>query len=281
MFFAIGCVGLVLYQNYRVRFLNGLYNCLHSETMKYKCLIVENDPLERDLLEMLLRKIESAEIVAVCENGMSAMQVLLREEVDLVFTDIDMPELSGIDLLKSLKNPPAFVFISAHGKFAVEGFDLDVADFILKPVTAYRLLKAFGKAKVLHDKKEVQGAVTTPLAAEEEGVFFARTSDGLQKLLLQSILFAESKANFSVLHMEDGSRHMILVGLKQLQEQLPAVDFMRIHKLFIINWRHVSLINKDSLTIAGKHEVFIGPSYRPALNDKIAGYQLLERRKDK
>ena len=250
--------------------------------MKYKCLIVENNPLERDLLEMLLRKIELAEIVAICDDGIVAMQVLLREELDIVFTDIEMPELSGINLLKSLKNPPVFVFISAFGKFAVDGFDLDVADFILKPVTTYRLLKAFGKAKDLWDKRKQQVLpAETSVAQEEDGVFFARTSDGLQKLSLQSILFAESKANFSVLHMKDGHQHMILVGLKQLEDQLPSSHFVRIHKLFIINWHHVSIINKESLIVDGKHEVFIGPSYRQVLSEKIAGYQLLERRKDK
>ena len=123
--------------------------------MKYKCIIVEDNILERDALELKLKKIENLSIQAVLADGLEAVSVLKTQPVDIVFSDIDMPDLSGIELLKSLKHPPVFIFISAHSHHAAESFELDVIDYIVKPVKMERLIKAVDKAiEYIHTKSK-------------------------------------------------------------------------------------------------------------------------------
>src|SRR5882757_4228901 len=113
--------------------------------MKYKCIIVEDNILERDALAMKIKKIDSLHLTAVLADGLEAIERLKKEEIDIVYSDIDMPDLSGIELLKSLKHPPVFIFISSHPEHAAESFELDVIDYIVKPVKIERLIKATNK----------------------------------------------------------------------------------------------------------------------------------------
>ena len=231
------------------------------------------------MLAMLLRKIEQAELVAICKDGLEAMQVILQQEIDIVFTDIDMPELSGINLLKSLKQPPVFIFISAFKDYATESFDLDVIDFIVKPVSPQRLFKAFTKAKEYIDLRKSSDLPTPSISPESAATdFFARTSEGLQKIVLADVAYAESKTNFSLLHLLDGSSRMILVGLKQLELQLEPENFIRIHKNYLANWQLVSFIQPAGITIAGKYQLPIGESFRKAVASKVAAGKMLERK---
>lgn len=243
--------------------------------MKYQCIIVEDNAVERDLLEVLLHRMEEVEIAGVFQNGLEALQFLQSHPVDIAFTDIDMPELSGIGLLRSLRQPPVFIFISAHSKYAADGYDLDVLDFITKPLRPERLYRALNKAVEF-----LKGGGKAPPAADDE-VFMARTSEGINKLALSSIAYAESKANYSVLHLVNNTSLMVLIGMKQLEEQLPPQRFIRIHKAYIINWALAERIGKESILLAGKYEVPIGDSHRKELAERIAGYPYLERRPEK
>ena len=240
--------------------------------MKYRCIIVEDNAVERDLMEVLLRKIDDVIIAGVFENGLLALQFLHQNEVDIAFTDIDMPELSGIGLLKSLRKPPVFIFISSHGRYAADGYDLDVLDFIKKPASAERVFRAVGKAREFLAQQQ-----SPPVIPVLDEVLMVRTSDGLNKITVSNIAYAESMANYSMLHLSDGTGLMVLIGLKQLEEQLPADRFIRIHKNHLINWAHAGIIRKESILVAGKYEVPIGEKHRKELTDKIADYRTLER----
>ena len=243
--------------------------------MKYQCIIVEDNVVERDLLEMLLQKMDEIEIAGVFENGLQALKFLQQHPVDIAFTDVDMPELSGIGLLKSLVQPPTFVFISSHAKYAADGYDLNVIDFIKKPISPERLYKALGKA-VEHLKQSCV-AVMQP----EKDMLIVRTSDGINKLEPGSIVYAESKSNYSLLHLKDNTSIMVLIALKHLEEQLPTGRFIRIHKNYLVNWDLAGVIRKDYVLLDGKYEVPIGDSHRKELADKIAALPALERKINK
>ena len=239
--------------------------------MKYQCIIVEDNAVERDLLEVLLGKVTEFEIAGIFENGLLALRFLQQHPVDLAFTDVDMPELSGIGLLKSLRQPPLFVFTSAYSEYAADGYELDVIDFIRKPVTPERVFRAAGKA--LEQLKQLHSTAPSP-----SEVLIMRTSEGINKLTPGAIAYAESKANYSVLYLLDDTSLMVLVSLKQLEEQLPPGQFIRIHKNYLVNWNLAGLIRKDSVILAGKYEVPVGNSYRKELADKLAAHAALGRR---
>lgn len=255
---------------------------IYLSRMKYKCLLAEDNTLDRDNLEMLLQKMEQLELVASCANGMEAAQELMKTPVDIVFSDIDMPELSGMSLLQSLRQPPVFIFISSYKDYAAESFDLDVVDFIVKPVLPGRLLRAVKKAVDHIETQKILQKVATAAPAGREEDFFIRTSDGLIKLQVNDVAYIESIGNFSKIHTVTSNKFYItLVSLKSLEQQLPADYFMRAHKQYIINKHNVTAIRNDVLALNGPFELPLSPLYRKAIIDAIAKNKIMERQAGK
>jgi two-component system, LytTR family, response regulator len=244
----------------------------------YNCLIADDNLLERDALEMHLKKMPQLEIVAVCKNGLEALQAITSGNIDIVFSDIEMPELSGFGVLKSLKKAPVFVFISSHGEFAIESYNLDVIDFIVKPVTFERLLKAVNKAvEYLELKSNSTPQLQTVAATENENYFFIRESNDLVKMLYEEVAYIESMGDFSKIYTVKDKRHITLVSLKNLEIQLPPEHFTRIHKQFIINHHHLTSISGDEVKIADKFLVPVSQSMRQDLLDKVVNKKIVTR----
>jgi len=245
--------------------------------MVYKCIIVDDSKIARDTLNMHLAKLDQLEIVARCPDALSAQKVLADNNIDIVFSDINMPDLSGIGLLKSLKTPPVFIFISSHAEHAAESFDLDVIDFIVKPISFERVVKSVNKAvEYLALKK---AATKTPEAVPESkgDHFFIRESNSLVKLYYTDVAYIESMGHFSKINTIDGKKHITLVNLKNLEKQLPSDVFIRIHKQFIINYRNISSINSYDVTLSDKNNVLLSPLYRQELLNKIGNENIVTR----
>lgn len=243
---------------------------------KYRCLIADDNMLERDALEMHLKKMPQLEISAVCEDGLEALQALSAGDFDLVFSDIEMPELSGFGVLKSLKKPPVFIFISSHGEFAIESYNLDVIDFIVKPVTFERLLKAVNKATEYLALKNNNSRTEQPAQAEEDTYFFIRESNDLVKLAYDQVAYIESMGDFSKIYTLDDKRHITLVSLKNLELQLPPDIFTRVHKQYIINHQHITTISADEVKL-GKYSVSLSPAFRQELMNKVVNKKVVTR----
>ena len=246
--------------------------------MTYKCLLAEDNILDLDALQMMLGKITGLQVIAVCTDGKEAAGILLKEEIDIIFTDINMPHLSGIDLLKSLQNPPVFIFISSYKDFAPESYDLDVVDFIVKPVTPGRLLRAVQRA-IAHitSNKALAIQEQSIKLLEVEAFLFIRTSNGLIKLLIENVIYIKSNGNFSRVYCGDGKYHITLVSLKSLELQLPANAFIRVHKQYIANKKKITVIKSSTLTISDIHKIPVGPIYRQTLLEEVSSGQLLTR----
>ena len=257
--------------------------------IKYKCLIIDDDLIERDVAAMHLSKISSLEIVAVCSDALEALDILAEQEIDIVFSDISMPEMSGISLKKSLRQAPAFVFITSHAAHAVESFEVDAIDFVVKPVTFERLLKATNKAIEYQELKKHfaqhhpsndikinadQPAMPNP---ESQEYFFIKEKDGFTKLYPADILYIESMGDFSKIIMTQNNKHIILVGLKSLEKQLPDSHFFRIHKQFIINVKHIISITANDIVLTGGHTIPISLLHRQAFLDKVVNKNILSR----
>lgn len=238
--------------------------------IKYKCVIADDNLIELDTLEFFLKKIEKIEIVAICNSGLEVFQILTEQKVDIVFSDIDMPELNGIDLLKSVKNPPIFVFITSFADYAVESFDLDVIDFILKPLTFDRLLKATNKAfEYLEIKKMVASEVKS-----KDDYFFIKDANGLTKLNYQDVVNIESYGDFSKVYtITGGKSHLVLANLKSIENQLPNDVFIRVHRQHIININHLSGIKNGDIILTQEKVIPLSSTFKQnldnILNDKI------------
>ncbi|MFD2584257.1 LytR/AlgR family response regulator transcription factor [Pedobacter vanadiisoli] len=248
--------------------------------MTYNCLIVDDNEIERDAIEMHLKRIPSLNIIAACRNGIEAAQILTTAAVDIVYSDIDMPELSGLDLLKSLKKQPLFIFITSFSEYAAESFNLDALDFIVKPATFERILKATNKAieyielRKLVDKLPVENLNDDN--KDEDDFFFFRETKGITKLKYSDVIYIESMGDFSKLFTHS-DRHVILVSLKNLEKQLPSKIFKRVHKQYIININHIVTLTNHEVHLANNFLVPISASNRQELLEKSIDKKILSR----
>ena len=240
---------------------------------KYKCVIADDNLIELDTLEFYLKKIEKIEIIATCKTGLEVFQILAEQKVDIVFSDIDMPDLNGIDLLKSVKSPPVFVFITSFADYAVESFNLDVIDFILKPLTFDRLLKATDKAfEYLEIKKIVRNEDKS-----RDDYFFIKDANGLTKLNYQDVLNIESYGDFSKVYTISGDKsHLVLANLKSIENQLPNDIFIRIHRQHIININHLIGIKNGDVILTQEKVIPLSATFKQNL-DNILNHKIITR----
>lgn len=231
--------------------------------MKYNCLIVEDNEIERDLLENYLLKLSFFNIVAVCSNAVEALKVLISTEIDIVFSDVDMPDISGLELLKSISNPPAFIFVTTYPEYALDSINLDAIDFLVKPIKLERLIKACHKAVEYLDFKQLKLHKEEEL--EKNDFFFIKGNKGYIRIDTDNILFIESFGDFSRLHTLDQQQHISLVNLKNIANQLPQNMFIRVHRQYLINQNHILEIVGNDIVLQNQHRIMMGATYRENL----------------
>ena len=219
-----------------------------------RCIIADDEKLARTLIESYVEKVPSLELVGSCKNGMEAADILQSEEVDLLITDIQMPELLGTDLVKSLPHPPMVIFTTAYEDYAVEGFELNAIDYLLKPFSFERFLTAINKAKEQHDAKSSKEVNL------KKDYMTIKADHKLYKVQYTDIKFIEGQREYVSFHVPSG-RITALMSLKHLEDSLPEEMFIRCHKSYIINKTMVEALEGNSLAIDGK-SIPIGQSYK-------------------
>lgn len=217
------------------------------------CLIVDDEPLAQELLESYVNGAEQLCLIGKCSTAVAAFEVLHQQKTDLLFLDIKMPGLSGIDLIKSLKNPPAVIFTTAYSEYAAVSYDLEAIDYLLKPITAERFTRSLEKFFKLK-----------PLIVEEEKPYtYFKVSGQLVKVMHAEISYAQSIKDYIMLYTVEGNL-IVHMTMKYLCELLPANQFIRVHRSYLINEVHIRIISKNSVTI-GEVQIPIGESYKESL----------------
>jgi len=225
-----------------------------------RCLIIDDEALALDLLEDNIRKVAFLELAGRCKSGFEAMELLQKEKADLVFLDIQMPDISGIQFLKSLRQKPLVIFTTAYEKYALEGFELDVIDYLLKPFSFERFLKAVNKAQdyLGFAKKTVIPEKDT--LSKTPDYLFVKADYKLIKIDLKDILYIEGLKDYIKIY--NGEKPVItLLSMKAIEEKLPSADFFRIHRSYIVNLRKIRFVQRHIVTI-GEKEIPIGENYR-------------------
>jgi len=232
--------------------------------MKTKCLIVDDEPLARDLMRSHIDKLENFEIVAECGDAMKALQALRNTEVDLMFMDIQMPQITGIEFLKTLKNPPGVIITSAYREYALEGFELDVVDYLLKPITFERFLKAVNKYYQLknEDVKEIHTEINTQ-ALNADAFIYVKENKKVVKVHLNDIYYIEGLSEYVQIFTRK-KKIITKTSMTNMVEKLPDADFMRIHKSYIVSLSKIEAFTSTTIEVPGK-ELPIGRSYKNAV----------------
>jgi DNA-binding LytR/AlgR family response regulator len=232
--------------------------------MRIRCLAIDDEKLALELIEDNIKKIPFLELVQTCSSAMEAMAVLRTQPVDLIFLDIQMPDISGIQLLKSLHHKPMVIFTTAFTKYATEGFDLDVIDYLLKPYSFERFLKAVNK---VHEYMDLRDRATKEVNAKEiatsSNFLFVKADYKLYKINLKDILYIEGLKDYVKIYLSE-KPIVTQMSMKTLEEKLPPNDFIRVHRSFIVAFNKIDFIQKQALTI-GKKEIPISEHYRDQL----------------
>lgn len=223
-----------------------------------RCIAIDDEPLALDLLEDNIKSIPFLSLKARCRNAMEAIDVMLREPVDVVFSDIQMPGLNGLQLIQALTTKPMFILITAHEKFALAGYDLDVVDYLLKPVPYERFVKACNRALEQYTLQH-----TDQLIRQEAKEFIFLPIDyKMVKVALADIVMIEAVKDYVRISFQTPARTLLVrISMKAIMDMLPTSSFMRIHKSFIVNIRRITAIQKNDLFV-NEHKLPIGEQYR-------------------
>lgn len=228
--------------------------------MKTKCLIVDDEPLARDLIRSYTEKLENFDVVAECGDAIKALEILREKQVDLIFLDIQMPQITGIEFLKTLKYPPGIILMSAFSKYALDGFELDVVDYLLKPITFERFLKSVNKFYQL-GTDDTQVITSTSSGYFNHGPYiYVRENKKMVKILLNEILYIEGLSEYVRIHTK-GKRIVTKSSMAGMEQKLPEDGFLRIHKSFIVSLDKIEAFSATSIEVPGKG-LPIGRSYK-------------------
>jgi len=237
-----------------------------------RCIAIDDEKLALDLIEDNIKRIPFLELVAKSRNPVEALSILQTEEIDLIFVDIQMPGLSGLQFVKSLAKVPMVIFITAYDNYAVEGFNLDAVDYLLKPVSFDRFLKACNKAMQQHQL--LQPAVATPVAASAANAstgeyLFVNSDYSLLKIVVEDIMWVEGLKDYIKMHLKSSTRPVITrMTMKNIEEKLAAGKFIRIHKSYIISLAAITAVRKNSVFI-GTMELPVSDNYREPFQQLI------------
>lgn len=225
-----------------------------------KCIAIDDEPLALDLLEDNISMVPYLQLTGKCNNAFEAMEILRQQPIDLIFLDIQMPGLTGLQFLESLPNKPLVILITAYEKYALQGFNLAVTDYLVKPVSLERFIKACNKAQELFLLKA--GGKT---AREEADFFFVNVDYSLLKVVYADIRWIEGLKDYVKIHLNSSPKPVITrMSIKGLEEQLPGSRFVRVHKSYIVSIAAITTIRKNSVFL-DTLELPVGDTYRDAV----------------
>ena len=227
-----------------------------------KVIIVDDDELCRTIVKDLITEVDDFECVGAFENALDAFKFLNENEIDVVFLDVEMPKMGGMELLRNLKVSPLVVMITSHDEFALESYEYNVTDFLKKPVTASRFFKTVKKIKNQYNRNE-----SATIENNNDDYVFIKTDSKLVQIRLDEILWIEALGNYMRLHTE-ADKHTVLSTMKEIEGKLPAKDFIRVQRSFIVRLDKILTI-EDNYVIVKNKEIHIGKAYKDEFNKRL------------
>jgi DNA-binding LytR/AlgR family response regulator len=238
-------------------------------------VLADDELIYRELVQQYLSAIPDLICLKVCENAFEVNAFLVTSEPDLLILDVEMPGLSGLNLVKSLSKMPYVIFISSHPNYALDAFEVDAVDFIKKPIPPERLLRAIEKVRQLIKVRKAM-AHQENFKTHDNDSFFIREDGAFVRIKYNEVLYVESLSDFVKLHLVDGTEKLVLVNLKNLEQQLPTSQFLRISRTFMVNKQQVTSVGNGSVHL-NKIQLPIGVTYAETIVSSIVGDQAIKR----
>jgi DNA-binding LytR/AlgR family response regulator len=242
--------------------------------MKINCIIIDDEPLARKGLKEYIADVDFLQLTGEFDNPVKAMVMLAKEETQLLFLDIQMPKITGLDFFKTMQHPPPVIFTTAFPQYALEGFELNALDYLVKPISFDRFLKAAMRAKEFYEVRqknisEASGELAAP------GYFFIKADNKLVKIFYDDVLFAEALQNYVVIHTSD-KKYMTYLTFKSVEDYLPADKFIKTHKSYIIAAAKIDSIEANDIRI-GPHHIPISRNLKDEVMEKLLKGKFLKR----
>ena len=237
--------------------------------MKLKCMIIDDEPLAQKGMVEYVQDIDFLDLATVCDNALQANAFLKENNVDLILLDIQMPKLSGLDFLKSLKEPPVVIITTAYQEYALEGYELNVTDYLVKPIAFSRFLKAVNKAKDFILLKQKDNS------SENVTYFFLKVDNRFEKINYDDILFAEALQNYVAIHTTE-KKMLSYITFSQVEKQLPADRFIKVHKSYIVAFDKIKSVEGNIINIA-QHQIPVSRGMKDEVMQKIVFDKLIKR----
>ena len=228
--------------------------------MQLKCIAIDDEPLALELIQEFVSRLPQLKLMHTFDDAISAVELLRNTKVDLLFIDINMPDITGIDLVRSLQERPLIIFTTAHKQFAIEGFELDAVDYLLKPINFERFSRAVNKAVDYYKYKNAA-------AQEDNDCLFVHAEYRLVKIPLGDIEYIESLEDYIKIHLANAKPVLTLMSMKKVLEKLPAEKFQRIHRSYIVSVAKVKSIQNRKVQLATATELPISDSYVNFINN--------------
>jgi DNA-binding LytR/AlgR family response regulator len=235
--------------------------------MNIQCLLIDDEPPALEILRSHISNINGMEVAATCKNAVEAFDVLHEKHIDLIFLDIKMPKLIGTDFLKSLANPPKVIFVTAYREFALESYEFDAVDYLVKPVTFERFLKAVFKAKRLMGHEVMP--ITTEYKKNPEAFVYVRVNKSMQKVFVNQIVYIESCKDYVKIFLATGQNFIARQSISSMENMLSAHSFLRVHRSFLISLEKMTGYNNNDVLI-GQTEIPIGRLYKQQVMEVIS-----------
>ncbi len=235
-----------------------------------RCLAIDDEPLALRQLAAYIQKIPFLQLVKACESALEARQILEEEMIDAIFVDINMPDLNGMDFVKSLAAPPLVVFTTAYSEYAIDGFKVDAVDYLLKPFGLDDMKRAANKVKTRYDLLNATPTTTVTTPTDNDNTIFLKTEHRMVRVDIDKIRYIEGMSEYLRIYLEGVQRPLIvLLSMKKMEERLPSASFMRVHRSYIINLRKIQEVNKSRVIMDADTYIPIGDLYREAFNNYL------------
>jgi len=238
--------------------------------MKIKCITVDDEPLALSKMASYISRTPFLELTGACRSGYEANELVSKSRVDLMFVDINMPDINGLDFVRTLHTKPQIIFTTAFSEYAIEGFKLDAIDYLLKPIGYNEFLKAANKARsyfetfVIDQKKD----------AESKDYLFVKSDYKMARISVKDIIYIEGMREYVRIHLDSGKPLMPLISLKLLEEQLPSDRFMRVHRSYIVNLEKIISIEHSRILFEGKVYIPVSEQYKDVFLKYLSSHSL-------
>ena len=233
--------------------------------MQIRCLAIDDEPLALKQIGAYIKKTPFLEMTALCNSALDALDIITSNKIDLVFVDINMPDLNGMDFVKSLREKPGIIFTTAYSEYAIEGFKVDAIDYLLKPFAYNDFLKAVNKAKFLFENKDQKISATKT----GDDHLFVKSEYKIIRIELQDIKYIESMHEYVRIHLTGLKPVMTLLSMKAIEEQLPKDRFMRVHRSFIVNKEKIKIVERNGIIFDNNVYIPVSDQYKTVFQEFI------------